>query len=241
MQTEKIDRRSVRMVAHRGLSGLERENTNAAFVAAGNRSYFGIETDVHKTADGQFVIIHDEDTLRVSGGAHDINVEQSPLSAVQQICLPDLDALPRSDLHIPTLDEYIRICKKYEKVAVLELKNQFDPTDIEKIVEIIKKLDYLEHTIFISFVLENCVCLRQMLPQQPVEWLLSQPIDGQVIQTLKRYQLDLDSDYKYLTEEIVSQLHQQQIQVNCWTCNDPAAGEALVQMGVDYITTNILE
>ena len=33
------------MIAHRGVSGLELENTCAAFVAAGNRSYFGIETD----------------------------------------------------------------------------------------------------------------------------------------------------------------------------------------------------
>ena len=30
------------MVAHRGLSGIERENTLPAFVAAANRSYFGI-------------------------------------------------------------------------------------------------------------------------------------------------------------------------------------------------------
>ena len=29
-----------RMIAHRGLSGIERENTCAAFVAAGNRSYY---------------------------------------------------------------------------------------------------------------------------------------------------------------------------------------------------------
>ena len=40
------------MIAHRGVSGLEKENTMPAFVAAGNRSYYGIETDIHKTADG---------------------------------------------------------------------------------------------------------------------------------------------------------------------------------------------
>ena len=63
------------MIAHRGLSGLERENTYHAFIAAGNRSYFGIETDIHKTADGEFVVIHDETTERVSGGrygTHDV-------------------------------------------------------------------------------------------------------------------------------------------------------------------------
>lgn len=46
------DKKNAKMVAHRGLSGIERENTLLAFVAAGNRSYWGIECDVHVTKDG---------------------------------------------------------------------------------------------------------------------------------------------------------------------------------------------
>jgi len=57
----------VRIIAHRGLCGLEPENTHAAFIAAGNRSYYGIESEVHKTADGYYVMMHDENTLRMSG------------------------------------------------------------------------------------------------------------------------------------------------------------------------------
>ena len=52
MNTIKIDKKDAKIIAHRGLSGIETENTNAAFIAAGNRSYYGIETDVHKTLDG---------------------------------------------------------------------------------------------------------------------------------------------------------------------------------------------
>ena len=55
------------MIAHRGLSGLERENTCAAFIAAGNRSYYGIETDIHITRDGRFIVYHDDNTLRLTG------------------------------------------------------------------------------------------------------------------------------------------------------------------------------
>ena len=55
------------MVAHRGCCSLETENTAPAFVAAGNRSYWGVETDVRTTADGGFIILHDETTARVSG------------------------------------------------------------------------------------------------------------------------------------------------------------------------------
>ena len=49
MNTIKMSTPKPLMIAHRGLSGLEKENTNAAFIAAGNRSYYGIETDVRKT------------------------------------------------------------------------------------------------------------------------------------------------------------------------------------------------
>ena len=66
MNTFKIKKRNTKMIAHRGLSGLEKENTISAFVAAGNRSYYGIECDVHKTKDGIFVIIHDDNTKRIS-------------------------------------------------------------------------------------------------------------------------------------------------------------------------------
>ena len=67
MNTIQINRGNVKMIAHRGLSGLEAENSHAAFVAAGNRSYYGIETDLHVTADGRFVLMHDDNTKRVSG------------------------------------------------------------------------------------------------------------------------------------------------------------------------------
>ena len=46
MDTIKINKNSVKMIAHRGLSGLEIENTNLAFGLAGNHTYYGIETDI---------------------------------------------------------------------------------------------------------------------------------------------------------------------------------------------------
>ncbi len=63
MDTIKIaDKNHCRMIAHRGLSYIECENSMPSFVAAANRSYFGIETDVHVTSDGKYVIIHDDST-----------------------------------------------------------------------------------------------------------------------------------------------------------------------------------
>ena len=152
MDTVKIEKRNTKMIAHRGLSGIERENTYPAFVAAGNRSYYGVETDVHVTADGQFVIIHDETTRRVSGDRYNINVEESNYSEVENITLPDLDGTTiRKDIKIPLLEEYVHICKKYDKKCVLEIKNHFPKETLEKMVNEIKEMDYVENVIFISF------------------------------------------------------------------------------------------
>ena len=46
MNTIPFHRGNAKVVAHRGASGLETENTCAAFIAAGNRSYWGVETDL---------------------------------------------------------------------------------------------------------------------------------------------------------------------------------------------------
>lgn len=239
METVKFSKKEVRVIAHRGLSGIEAENTNAAFVAAGNRTYWGIETDVHKTADGFFVIIHDDRTGRVA--KRDISVEQSSYGELNALTLKDKDgSTKRRDLIIPTLEEYIGICKKYDKTAVLELKNRFAYEDIEQVVKIIGDEDYLESTVFISFVLENLIDIRKILPNQKAQYLTDEFSD-KILQALIENKLDLDIYYKNLNPEIVGKLKDNNIEINCWTCDDSEDAERLAEYGVDYITSNILE
>lgn len=112
MDTIKIESKQTKMVAHRGLSGLERENTCAAFVAAGNRDYFGIETDVHVTSDSQFIIIHDNTTERVTG--INLEVEQSTLAQLRELRLTDMDGKVRQDLCLPL---WTNICGSAKNMA----------------------------------------------------------------------------------------------------------------------------
>lgn len=227
------------MIAHRGMSGLEMENTASAFVAAGQRSYYGIETDVHRTADGQFIIIHDDNTKRVAGD--EMIVEQTSFRTLRSLRLLDTDGQQgRGDLILPSLREYIGICKKYDKAAVLELKNHFIPEDIDKIIDIIRQEDYLDQVIFISFDLPNMICIRERLPQQQAQFLISS-IPDWLLDTLQKYRLDLDIKHTVLTREYVDALHAAGIKVNVWTVNTPEDAQRAMDMGVDFITTNILE
>ena len=249
MNTEKIEKKNTKMIAHRGLSGLEPENSIPAFIAAGNRSYYGVETDVHVTKDGKFVVIHDDDTERVAGEKYVI--EDTLYAELKEIRLNDLCGLEilagvtkenlkeRDELIIPDLKDYINICKKYDKKCILELKNQFTKEDIRRMVDEIRNLGYLEQIVFISFQLPNLIELRSLLPEQSLQYLVDE-FDDEVLVVMVKYQFDLDIRYTALTSEI-SCVHENGRIVNCWTCDNKEEAEQLVSWGIDFITTNYLE
>ena len=239
MDTIKINAGKTLMVAHRGVSGIEKENTHAAFVAAGNRSHYGIETDVHRTLDGKYVCFHDDTTGRVA--IDNLVVEESTFDTLRNLLLTDVDGKKgRTDLRIPTLQEYIQICKKYDKVAVLELKNHFPEEDVIRIIEIIEQEGYLSNVIFISFDFENMLTIRRLLPKQRAQYLTVK-YSEELVEQLVNERLDLDILHEALTKENIEYMHSRGIVINCWTVDDPARGEELASWGVDFITSNILE
>lgn len=233
------DKKQTKMIAHRGLSGIERENTINSFVAACNRSYFGLECDVHVTSDGKYLIYHDDNTGRICD--RDLIIEQNEFSVLRALKLKESGSEAFSEtLKIPTLEEYLAVLARYGKTAVIELKNPMEKKHISEIVEICKKNYDLNKIIFISFMYENLVVLRSILPEAKLQYL-TEKFDGDLIGKLKKYDLGLDIGYWLLDAEKVKRLHENGIAVNCWTCDELKEAEKLISWGVDFITSNILE
>lgn len=239
MDTRKFDNRSTQVVAHRGLSGLERENTASAFVAAGNRPYFGIETDVYRTNDGHFVINHDGNLQRIAG--ENLGVEGLSWESLRKIVLFDMDGTKgRYDLRLANLENYISICKKYEKYCVLELKSIFTQEETDAMIRLIDGLGWLDHVIFISFHYEDLEKVRVTLPEQPCQFLTGENGD-ELIDRLRHDRMDIDILHTSLTKERVDAMHAAGLKINCWTVDDPERAAELASWGVDFITTNICE
>lgn len=239
MNTIKFNKKNTKVIAHRGLSGIEVENTNAAFVAAGNRSYYGIETDIHRTSDGNFVIGHDDNYNRLAG--EEIYLEKSSLSDLQKVVFFDKDGVKdREDLRPSRLENYIKIVKKYEKHAILELKSDFTDEEIAKIIDIVKSYDYLESTTFISFAYDNLTKIKAIVPEQSCQYLFWKVTDEEIAR-LSRDKIDADVWCRELTGEQIEKCHKAGIIVNCWTVDTVEEGEKFAEWGIDYITSNILE
>lgn len=236
--TVKIEHGKCKIVAHRGASALERENTLAAFIAAGNRSYYGMETDIHPTLDGELVIIHDEHTARVALST--VNVEQCRYSDLRALKLKDLDGNERSDLCIPRLEEYLRIAQSYEKHCFIELKGTFSRENIVRAINAVKLEYSLDAVTFISFELDNLVIMRELLPEQSLQYLTTE-LNDEMLESLASRNIGIDALHTVLTREWVEKIHGKGLEINCWTVDDSEDAKRLVEIGVDYITSNKLE
>lgn len=223
------------MVAHRGLSGLETENTAAAFIAAGNRGYWGAETDIYRTCDGHFICCHDGTTGRLCG--EDLSIEQSRFDVLRALVLRDCEGNERGDLRLCTPEEYLSICRTYGMVCVVELKSEFTEGEIGRIADIFSS--YLDKTVFISFSEDNLDKVRSYLPSQRCQLLTWEWDDG-LPARLEEKGMGLDVASSCLTGERYSALREHGVEINTWTVDDPAEAERLIGLGVDQITTNIL-
>lgn len=237
MDTIKINKKDVLMVAHRGVSGIETENTKEAFILGGNKTYYGIETDVHVTLDGRFLICHDDDILRITGV--DLIIEETNFEDIIKHKIINIKN-DVYELEFPTLTDYISICKSYDKQAILEIKNEVKEEDVINIVKKIESIGWLDRTTIISFSLENLLNIRKHYKDIKLQ-LLTGDFDDEILESLVNNNLDLDFYYENLTKEIVDEVHSHNLIVNCWTVDKEEDAYKMIDMGVDMITSNILE
>ena len=123
---------------------------------------------------------------------------------------------------------------------MLELKPEFSDEQTAAFIDVIKKLDYIDNVTFISFKYENLVRIRKLLPNQSVQFLFHKLTD-EIIEKVIADGFDVDAYYKTLSEDAVKRFHDAGVKINCWTVDTKEEAEMLVKMGVDYITSNILE
>jgi glycerophosphoryl diester phosphodiesterase len=102
-----------RQFAHRGSRGTHPENTIVAFKAALEVGAEAFELDVHTSAEGEVVVIHDSTLERTTDGhgkVRDLSLDQlKALDAGHNFTLDDGETFPfrGRELRIPTLAEVL--------------------------------------------------------------------------------------------------------------------------------------
>lgn len=153
------------LMAHRGNSEACPENTVAAFRRALEDGADIIETDLHLTADGVFVCIHDATVDRTTDGRGPI--DQMTLAEVKSLSAA-YDRPEFADERIPTLAETMALIPEGCGLA-LELKTDrfLEPEICLQLVRELEKGAVRDRTVVISFSLERVQRVQSVAPDTP--------------------------------------------------------------------------
>jgi glycerophosphoryl diester phosphodiesterase len=233
------------VVAHRGASVEQPENTIEAFEAAIHAGADAVEFDVRMTADGVAVVMHDPDVSRITDG----------IGLVPELTLSDIQRLKISlpgggAARVPTLEEALG-CLAGRATADIEIKNlPGEPgftSDREEAVEAI--LDALDTVgfpgpvIVSSFNPASIAHSRRLRPDVPTGLLSSFDVDAD--EALARatgnehpWVLPFVTKVLDASDGFADRVHRGGALLGVWIADDPETSRRLFELGADAVATN---
>ena len=237
------------IVGHRG-SQWGVENTRAAFINGANAGAWGLECDIRVTADGTFVISHDDNYKRLGGP--ETKIADMSTEAVLSTRLTSkrhgitYAATPCS------LGEFLDICNEYNVVPVIEVKvctsihsntkaeNEPVFDGIPALINMIDQKGCSDRVVIISFMPGVVDFIHRHYPDITVQ-VLAGDGDGTIDEWVDwciEHKMDLDVVHTIVTKEAVDRMHAAGLKVNVWTVDRVEDFERVKAAGADFITTN---
>ncbi|MGZ7050250.1 MAG: glycerophosphodiester phosphodiesterase [Methanobacterium sp.] len=215
----------MKIIAHRGASYFEPENTLRAYKKAIEMGADFVETDVRLSKDKELIIMHDADVARTTNGK----------GFIKDLTLDELKKLNAGKGEkVPTLDEVINLVKN-KTGLVVEIK---EPGTENDIIEKIEEHD-LKNTIITSFFHKSVKnAFRSNLIDAGIIFV-GEPVNVHKLADDANASIIFPS-YRYMTEELVKNAKKHDLTVYPWAIDDEKTFNKFALMGVDGIVTNKL-
>lgn len=242
----------VLVFAHRGGGGLLPENTLPAFIYSSSLGADVLELDIHRTSDGELVVIHDRTVDRTTDGRGKVSemtlAELKELDAAAQFTADGGKTFPfrGRGFTIPTLREIFDAFP--DSIFNVEPKRQGSEM-AEPLCALIREKNMTNKVIVGSFTQSIIDDTREACPEiatsatptEAISFFLrelggiersySPPM--QALQIPKTF-VGMD----VVTKDFVDAAHERNLKVHVWTINSKDEMQRLIDLGVDGIMTD---
>ena len=236
MELPSLNRKSFRVIAHRGASGHAPENTLAAFEKGLELGADMLELDIHMSKDGELVVIHDPTLDRTTNGSGYIKNHTTKE-------LKQFDASKRFESYrgerIPILQEVFDLAKKRATFAI-EIKNCpiLYPEIEKKLVRMIEKNDIVDEALVIAFYHPSLREIKRLNPDIKTGILYSGGLIEPWVVAETVGASALHPKYEYTMADMVAEAHKRDYLVHPWTINSVPEIEQWIKYGVDGIASD---
>jgi glycerophosphoryl diester phosphodiesterase len=233
----------VMRIAHRGASGagMAPENTLAAIEKALEIGVDLVEIDIHLTADGHPVVIHDRTVDRTTDGSGAIDT--LTLAEVRELDAGGWYDKAFKGQRIPTLEEALEAVGR-RALLLIETKTE---EAAERAVTVIRSRRLQTHTVMQSFQGQAVRAVNRLDRRIPTAFLMSgsEAVLRRKTGVVKRVQKlganALSLNYRAARSELVLQFLNRAMGFWVWTVDEEEEMREMIEMGVGGIITNYPE
>lgn len=243
------------VVAHRGASGYAPENTLAAVDAADALGIAWVENDVHRTRDGELVVLHDTDLKRTTD-VEQVFPDRAPW-AVKDFTAAEVAKLdagswfgPRfTGARVPTLTQFLHRMERNRQKLLLEIKSPATYPGIERdIIRVLGRSGWLDRShvrsrlVIQSFGADSVKKVHSLRPDITTGFLgtpavADLPAYAAFTDQINPSYATIGADYVAAVQRLKGP-HGKRLRVNTWTVNKAADAVKARGYGVDGIITN---
>lgn len=214
------------IVAHRGASGYEPENTLRAFERGIQMGAPALELDVHLSKSGDLVVIHDYATK-----------DKKKVSELTTQELKKYD-LGKGE-HIPLLSQVFDLVNQRAIINV-ELKGPGTAAPVAKLINYyIKERKWNPKNFIVSsFDHYRVREFNSLAPLVPTGVIFESNPIGYALNATQAGAKYAVAAYEFLTPEFIKDAHSRGVKVYSYTVNDKDTAQKLINMNIDGIITN---
>lgn len=235
---KKSDQSKISLIAHRGFSSQAPENTAAAIEKAADYGFDTIEIDIRQTADGVWVVFHDDDISDMTDKSGNIS-SYTYYDLITATVDNGANHMNYPDLKILTLEEALSLCLKHNIKPMIEIKS-YTAEGLNRLLELIDKNGFTESCSIASFdrnVLDeirlrndkiSLYALVSKLNSKSLEECLDDPTIG----------VSFNGNSKINTQKKIRQLQAAGIPLVCRTVDEAEIMQKYYAMGVTVFVTN---
>lgn len=225
-----------KIYAHKGITANAPENTIPSFEAAGTGGAWAIETDVQATSDGYLICMHDATVDRTTDGT-------GTVSEMTMAEIDDLRIKDHPDLKVPTVEQYLEICKTYGCVPCVEIKNSASSQAmVTKLIQAMA--DYgLESTAVLISTVYSIGYVQSINPKIRCIFIIDPTDLDNEIAVAQRYfnvSVTMASGTYTITHEIIKKLHDAGLAANVGGVNTVEDIKAYFAMGADSVSSDLI-
>lgn len=226
------------ILAHRGGQERHQLETQEAMEDAA-REGFSVETDLRRTADGVFVLVHDEQATKgLACGGRDVRVSQTTFADLQKWCRSKPTATDKFSYRIPTYSAAMEAIAAASPTAwvFVEVKWDATKTELRKILDVLINNGLRERAVITSFEASRLAAVRAVDPAFPTMLFVS----GTAIKPtgIAKGTTAVAVQFPLLSAGYVDSLQDRGLKVVGWLLNDEAMWAKAQQWGVDGMLTD---